>query len=77
MQNTPNILYSRYEPIKLLIAQKCRLLFTYNADFIRYLTSLGSLRTFTESVLFEQLEPLGDFFGNRPRELYAEKIVRP
>jgi len=45
-------LYSRYVPIKLLIDNKFRLLFTYNNDFIRYLTSLGSLRTlrFTESV---------------------------
>jgi len=43
LQNTPK-LYLRYVPIKLLIAYKFRLLFTYNADSIRNLSSLGSLR---------------------------------
>jgi len=33
-------MYSRYVPNKLLIAHKSRLLFTYNADSIRDLTSL-------------------------------------
>jgi len=33
-------MYSRYVPNKLLIAHKSRLLFTYNADTIRDLTSL-------------------------------------
>jgi len=45
------ILYSQYVPIKLLIANKFRLLFTYNADSIRYLISLWSLLTYTESVV--------------------------
>jgi len=44
-------LYSRYVPIKLLIANTFRLLFTYNAEPIRDLTSLESWRTFTESVV--------------------------
>jgi len=38
--------------IKMLIANKFRLLFIYNADSIRDFTSLGDLRTFTESVVF-------------------------
>jgi len=44
-------LYLRYVPIKLLNANKFRLLFTNNANSIRYLTSPGSVRTFTESVV--------------------------
>ena len=47
-------MYSRYVPNKLLIARKSRLLFTYNDDSIRDLTSLGSLRTFSESVVFRR-----------------------
>ena len=39
-------LYSLHVPIKLLIANKCQLLFTYNADSIRELVStLVILRT--------------------------------
>jgi len=34
-------MYSQYVPNKLLIAHKSRLLFTYNADSICDLTSLG------------------------------------
>jgi len=41
LQNTPK-LYSRYVLIELLIDNKFWLLFTYNADFIRYLISLES-----------------------------------
>jgi len=48
-------MYSRYEPNKLLIAHKSRLLFTYNDDSIRDKTSLGSLRTFSESVVSEEM----------------------
>ena len=44
-------MYSRYVPIKMLIANKFRLLFTYNADSIRDLTSLESLWTFIKSVV--------------------------
>jgi len=47
-------MYSRYVPNKLLIAHKSRLLFTYNDDSIRDKTSIGSLRTFSESVVFRQ-----------------------
>ena len=47
-------MYSRYVPNKLLIAHKSWLLFTYNYDSIRDLTSLGSLRTFSESVIFRR-----------------------
>ena len=52
-------MYSRYVPIKLLIANKCRLLFTYNADSIRDLTSLGSLQTFTEFRYFPLFSKYG------------------
>jgi len=48
-------MYSRYVPNKLLIAHKSRLLFTYNDDSIRDKTCLGSLRTFTESVVSEEM----------------------
>ena len=45
-------IYGMYCMIKMLIANKFRLLFIYNADSIRDFTSLGDLRTFTESVVF-------------------------
>jgi len=44
-------MYSQLEPIKWLIANIFRLLFPFNADFIRDLTSLGSLLSFTKSVV--------------------------
>ena len=45
LQNTLKM-YLLYVPIKLLIANKFRLLFTFNTDFIRDLvSSLVSLRT--------------------------------
>ena len=47
-------MYSRYVPNKLLISHKSQLLFIYNDDSIRDLTSLGSLRTFSESVVFRR-----------------------
>jgi len=47
-------MYSRYVPNKLLIAHKYWLLFTYNDDSICEKTSLGSLRTFSESVVFRR-----------------------
>ena len=37
-------MYLRYVPNKLLIAHKSRLLFTYNVNSIRDLTSLGVCR---------------------------------
>ena len=39
---------------KLLIAHKSRLLFTYNDDSIRDKTSIGNLRTFSESIVFRR-----------------------
>jgi len=42
-------MYSRCVPNKLLIAHKSRLLFTYNDDSIRDLTSLGSV-SFSEEM---------------------------
>jgi len=49
-------MYSRYVPNKWLIAHKSMLLFTYmyNDDSIRESTSLGSLRTFSEIVVFRR-----------------------
>jgi len=44
------MLYLLIVPIILLIANKFRLLFTYKADFIRYLTNPGKLQPFTKSV---------------------------
>ena len=58
-------MYSRYVPIKLLIANKCRLLFTYNADSIRDLTSFGSLQTFTESFVIFRCFPNTVLFYKR------------
>jgi len=48
LQTTPKITFML---CKLLIANKFRLLFAYNADSICYLTSLKSLCIFTESVI--------------------------
>jgi len=55
-------MYSRYVPNKLLIAHKSRLWFTYNDDSIRDLSSLGSLRTFSESAVFRRND-LGVLIG--------------
>jgi len=62
---------SRYVQIKFLIANKIRLLFTYNAEFIRYLTSHGSLLTFTKSVVICRCFPNTVPFYKRSKQSFS------
>jgi len=66
-------MYSRYIPIKLLTANKFWLLFTTNAYSIRDLTSIGSIRTFTESsVLFRCFQNTAPFYKHSGHWLKSE-----
>jgi len=65
-------LYSLYVLIKLLTANTFRLLFTYNADSIRDLTCLGSLRTLTKSVLIFRCFPNTAPFYKRCKQILGE-----
>jgi len=59
--------------LKLLIANNFRLLFAYNADLIRDLTSFGSLRTFTESVVIFRCFPNKPPFNKRSKQILGLK----
>jgi len=53
-----------------MIVNKFQLLFTHNDDSIRDLTSLGSLRTFTVSVVIFRCFPNMAPFYNRRKQIF-------